>query len=102
MVQEFASERELCWHLCVTLGLAKQYERLAQALAQTGINEQDQPSEYRAQAQARLLATPGPHASSAFSACVSCRSMQRIPTALHKQPEDQCAAATSVSHSNRC
>lgn len=50
-LQEFASERELCWHLCITLGLARQHERLAEALAQTGINEKSQPSEYRAQAQ---------------------------------------------------
>ena len=50
-VQEFATERELCWHLCMTMGLAKQHERLAQALAQTGINEKQHPSEYRAQAQ---------------------------------------------------
>lgn len=50
-LQEFASEHELCWHLCITLGLARQHERLAEALAQTGINEKSQPSEYRAQAQ---------------------------------------------------
>lgn len=49
--QEFATERELCWHLCITLGLAKQHERLAHALSQTGINEKNQPSEYRAKAQ---------------------------------------------------
>jgi len=49
--QEFATERELCWHLCMTLGLAKQHERLAKALAETGINEKQQPLEYRAQAQ---------------------------------------------------
>ena len=35
----------------MTMGLAKQHERLALALAQTGINEKQHPSEYRAQAQ---------------------------------------------------
>ncbi len=35
----------------MTLGLAKQHERLAKALAETGINEKQQPLEYRAQAQ---------------------------------------------------
>lgn len=54
-LQEFASERELCWHLCITLGLARQHERLAEALAQTGISEKSQPSEYRAQAQVALV-----------------------------------------------
>ncbi|KAL3145534.1 hypothetical protein ABBQ32_003359 [Trebouxia sp. C0010 RCD-2024] len=54
--EEFATERELCWHLCITLGLAKQHERLAHALSQTGINEKNQPSEYRAKAQALLAA----------------------------------------------
>ena len=49
--QEFATERELCWHLCMTLGLAKQHGRLAKALAETGIDEKQQPLEYRAQAQ---------------------------------------------------
>ncbi len=51
VLQDFATERELCWHLCMTLGLAKQHERLAKALAETGINEKQQPLEYRAQAQ---------------------------------------------------
>ena len=49
--QEFATERELCWHLCIAMGLTRQHERLAQALAQTGIDEKNQPSEYRGQAQ---------------------------------------------------
>ncbi|KAA6422731.1 MAG: hypothetical protein FRX49_07266 [Trebouxia sp. A1-2] len=60
---EFATERELCWHLCMTLGLAKQHERLAKALAETGINEKQQPLEYRAQAQAMLAAGQAARAS---------------------------------------
>ena len=35
----------------MTLGLAKQHGRLAKALAETGIDEKQQPLEYRAQAQ---------------------------------------------------
>ena len=50
-MQECATERELCWHLCMTMGLAKQYERLAQALGQTCINEKSHPLECRAQAE---------------------------------------------------
>ncbi|DBB12255.1 hypothetical protein WJX82_010413 [Trebouxia sp. C0006] len=61
--KEFATERELCWHLCMTLGLAKQNERLAKALAETGINEKQQPLEYRAQAQAMLAAGQAARAS---------------------------------------
>ncbi len=39
----------------MTLGLAKQHERLAKALAETGINEKQQPLEYRAQAQVFVI-----------------------------------------------
>lgn len=39
----------------MTLGLAKQNERLAKALAETGINEKQQPLEYRAQAQVLII-----------------------------------------------
>lgn len=53
--QEFASERELCWHLCITMGLAGQHERLAQALGQTGIDPAKQPKEWRAQAQVSIM-----------------------------------------------
>lgn len=61
-LQEFATERELCWHLCITLGLAKQHARLAQALSQAGIDEKNQPSEYRAKAQVASPCLPQPHA----------------------------------------
>ena len=39
----------------MTLGLAKQHERLAKALAETGINEKQQPLEYRAQAHVFII-----------------------------------------------
>ncbi len=39
----------------MTLGLAKQHERLAKALAETGVNEKQQALEYRAQAQVSVI-----------------------------------------------
>lgn len=49
----------------MAMGLAKQHERLAQALAQTGINEKQHPSEYRAQAQVHPLVTSTLHMTAA-------------------------------------
>ena len=44
----------------MTLGLAQQHQRLAQALAQTGITEKSAPAEYQAQAQVTQQALSAP------------------------------------------
>lgn len=90
--QEFASERELCWHLCMALGLADQHKRLAEALAQANINETQHPTECRAQTQVWCASSP-------YKLVSPCR----VPAiGLHSLAHACCSAVTSESlHPNR-
>ena len=88
-VQEFGTERELCWHLCMAMGLAKQHERLAQALAQTGINEKQHPSEYRAQAQVHTPVTSTLHMTAPATRQVNKKAVISVIKAAMRLPYQQ-------------
>ena len=51
LLQEFAAEKELCWDLCMALGLCRRHSALAQALAKATLSERHSPMEWRASAQ---------------------------------------------------
>ena len=51
LLQEFAAEKELCWDLCMALGLCRRHSALAQALATATLSERHSPMEWQAGAQ---------------------------------------------------
>ena len=51
LLQEFAAEKELCWDLCMALGLCRRHSALAQALAKATLSERHSPMEWQASAQ---------------------------------------------------
>ena len=50
-LQEFAAEKELCWDLCMALGLCRRHSALAQAPAKATLSERHSPMEWQASAE---------------------------------------------------